>query len=321
MSVLDFERVVFDAANGNGAKIAGRYYPSSAENIKGVIQICHGMAEYLARYEEMIAFFNSEGFHVCGIDMPGHGDTYELNKGLEYPKGYFGKGKTAASDLIRDVMEMRRLARVRFGEDIPYYLYGHSMGSFVVRTVYSMPEFSGEYSKYVFASTAGPNPAVGFGIFLTSLGCLFGRAKKTSKFIDHLAFAGNCKRIKEPVTEFDWLSTIPEEVQTYIEDPMCGFSFTVEGYSVLFKILGFIQSSKAYRNLSEAPCLFTYGDEDPIGDYAGGVGKVIIKMKQHGRGVLAKCYATCRHEVQHEPLREEYFRDIVNFLDKGSLSA
>ena len=321
MADMDFEIVTFDAANGNGAKIAGRYYPSSAEKIKGVVQICHGMAEYLERYEELISYLNNAGYHVCGMDMPGHGDTYELNKGLGYPKGYFGKGRTDASDLIKDVMELHRLARVRFGENIPYVLYGLSMGSAVVRAVFSTPEYSCDFSKYVFSSTMGPNSAIGLARFLAASGCFFGGAKKESALLDKLAFGSYCKRIKDAITAMDWLTTESEEVRIYNEDPMCGFSFTNEGYGVLFKLISFIQSNKAYHNLSEAPCLFTYGSEDPVGSYGVGVEKVISKMRQYGARASAKNYGPYRHEIQHEPVREEYFRDIVNFLDKGSLSA
>ena len=149
MSVLQCEKIVFDAANGNGAKIAGSYYPSSASEIKGVIQICHGMAEYLSRFEKLIVKLNEAGYHVCGIDMQGHGKTYELNQGLGYPKGYFGKGRKAADDTVKDIMEMHRLARVRFGENIPYMIYGHSMGSFIVRLIYSTPEYACEFSNTI----------------------------------------------------------------------------------------------------------------------------------------------------------------------------
>ena len=313
---LDFEKVIFDASNGNGAKIAGRYYPSNAKEIKGVVQICHGMMEHLGRYEEFIAFLNSAGYHVCGIEMMGHGGTYELNKGLGYPKGYFGQGKNDAADTIRDIMEMRRLARVRFGEDTRYLLYGHSMGAIIARYIYSSPEYSCEFSKYVFSSTSGPNPAVGFGRFLSEAACLFGGAKKKGKLINKLAFGSYGRRIENPICSSDWLSTDPMEVQIYLHDPMCGFTFTNEGFRVLFKIAGFVQSAKAYQNLSDAPCFFTYGSEDPVGGYAKGVGKIIVKMKQYGRGVLAKCYVPYRHEIQHEPVRGDYFRDIVDFLDK-----
>ncbi|MBR3082831.1 MAG: alpha/beta fold hydrolase [Clostridiales bacterium] len=316
MAGLVPEKTIFDSSNGNGAKIAGFYYPSSAGEIKGVVQICHGMAEYLARYEEFIGYLNDAGYHVCGMDMPGHGATYELNKDKGYPKGYFGKGKTDADDLIKDVMELHRLARVRFGENVPFYLYGHSMGSAVVRTVFSKPEYSCEFSKYVFSSTMGPNPAVGFARFLTACGCFFGGAKKESTLIDKLAFGSYCKRIKDPKTPFDWLSTEPEEVMIYIDDPMCGFSFTNEGYGVLFKLLGFIQSSGAYHNMPETPCLFTYGSEDPVGSYGTGVEKVISKMRHYGARASAKNYGQYRHEIQHEPVRADYFRDIVEFLDQ-----
>ena len=313
---LVFEKVTFDAANGNGAKIAGRYYPSSAEEIKGVVQICHGMAEYIARYEEFIGYLNEAGYHVCGIDMLGHGDTYEINKSLGYPKGYFGKGKQDAKDTVKDIMEMRRLARVRFGEDIPYYLYGHSMGSAVVRTIYSTPEYSCEFSKFVFSSTMGPNSAIGLAKFIAGTACLTGGAAKEGKLIDRLAFGSYCKRIKDPVSPMDWLSTEPEEVRIYNEDPMCGYSFTNEGYGVLFKLIGFIQSSKAYQNLAKAPCLFTYGSEDPVGDYGEGVEKVISRMKANGARVSARRYDSFRHAIQHEPVRVDYFRDIIDFLNQ-----
>lgn len=313
---LVFEKVVFDAADGNGAKIAGRYYPSACEDIKGVVQICHGMAEHLGRYEEFIAFLNKAGYHVCGIDMLGHGLTYELNRDLGYPLGYFGEGKSAADDTVRDIMEMHRLSRVRFGENIPYIFYGHSLGSFIARYIYSKPEFSCGFKKYVLSSTGGPNYAVGLGKLMAGAACLFGRAKKEGRLINKIAFAGYLKRINKPNSKFDWISSDPEEVRTYLKDPMCGFVFTNEGFAVMLRYVGFVQSRKAYQNLSEAPCFFAYGSEDPVGGYARGVGKVIINMKKHGRGVLAKCYVPYRHEIQHEPVREEYFRDIVDFLDK-----
>ncbi|MBR3463622.1 MAG: alpha/beta fold hydrolase [Clostridiales bacterium] len=315
MNGLVPESVVFDAANGNGAKIAGFYYPSSAEKIRGVIQICHGMAEYIGRYEEFISYLNEAGFHVCGIDMQGHGKTYELNKGLGYPKGYFGKGKSAADDVVKDIMELHRLARVRFGEDIPYMIYGHSMGSFIVRTIFSTHEYACEFSKFVFSSTMGPNPAIGFARFMAGAACLFGGSKREGKLLNAIAFGSYCKRIENPKTPGDWISSDPEEVRIYFDDPMCGFTFTNEGFSVLFRFVSFIQSAKAYQNLAQVPCLFTYGSDDPVGSYGTGVEKVISKMKQYGARVYSRNYGPYRHEIQHEPVRTDYFRDVVDFYN------
>ena len=134
MSKLNPEKKEFVSSIGGGYKIAGFFYPSSASEIKGVIQICHGMAEYLFRYEEMISRFNEAGYHVCGMDMPGHGQTYELNKDKGYPKGYFGGAKDSWRVLLTDVMGFHEYAVERFGrEGLKYILYGHSMGSFVER--------------------------------------------------------------------------------------------------------------------------------------------------------------------------------------------
>ena len=314
MAGIQCETVVFEAANGNGAKIAGYYYPSSAGEIKGVVQICHGMAEYLARYEKFIESLNEAGFHVCGIDMLGHGKTYKLNESIGYPKGYFGKGGKAAADTLKDIMEMHRLARVRFGENIPYYLYGHSMGSFIVRAIFSTPEYACEFSKFVFSSTIGPNPAVVFGRFLAGAACLFGCAKKENRLLEAVAFGSYCKRIKDPSTPFDWISTDPEAVKAYTEDPMCGFSFTGGGYSVLFNYISFIQSSKAFENLSEAPCLFAYAAEDPVGSYGKGVEKAFSKMKHYGARAHARNYGPYRHELLNEPVCDDYIRDVIDFL-------
>ena len=316
MSQLDPERKIFVSSIGNGFKIAGFFYPSSAEKIKGVVQICHGMAEYIARYEEMIERFNEAGYHVCGMDMPGHGETYELNKDKGYPKGYFGGVKDSWRVLLTDIMGLHEYAVERFGrEGLKYILYGHSMGSFVVRSVFSTPRYSKQFDAFVFASTMGPNPAVGMGKFLASAACVFGCKKVKNHLLNAIAFGSYNKHIKKPRTYNDWLSTIPGEVDKYVEDPMCGFTFTSEGFKTLFSLVAFMQSEEAYALISDRPCFFTYGTEDPVGGYGAGVEKVIAKMKEAGANLKSKNYGPYRHEIQNEPVKEEYFADLIEFFD------
>jgi len=317
MTKLNPEKKEFVSCIGNGVKIAGFFYPSSAPKIKGVIQICHGMAEYLARYEEMIAKFNEAGYHVCGMDMPGHGATYELNKDKGYPKGYFGGVKDSWKVLLTDVMGMHEYALERFGKDgLKYILYGHSMGSFVVRSIFSTPRYNRQFDGYVFASTMGPNPAVGAGKFLASAACALGFKKVKNGLLNVIAFGSYNKHIKKPNTACDWLSTIPEEVNSYVTDPMCGFTFTSEGFKTLFNLVAFIQSDEAYALIPDKPCLFTYGEEDPVGSYGEGVRKVIARMKEAGADYRAKSYGPYRHEIQNEPVRNEYFGDLIAFFDE-----
>ena len=310
---MDSEKVIFDAAIGGGNKINGYFYPSSAEEIKGVIQICHGMAETILRYEEMIGVLNAKGWHVCGIDMLGHGLTYELNKDNDMPKGYFGDGKFSIIKTLADIMQMHNEARKRFGGDLKYVLYGHSMGSFVARGIYSTPEFNREFDAYLFASTAGPNNAVSFARTLSSMK----GKKKEGKFISALAFGGYNKKVKNKRTVYDWISTDDKEVDKYIADPMCGFGFTNKGFYDMFTLMEFIQSDRAFDNLAPRPVMFTYGEDDPVGSYGDGVRKIIKRMEDKGINVKSKSYGPYRHEIQHEPVRSEYFDDIDNFFTEA----
>ena len=319
MAVLNPEKKEFVSSIGNGVKIAAFFYPSSRLKVKGVIQICHGMAEYLERYEEMIARFNDAGYHVCGMDMPGHGATYELNKEAGYPKGYFGGKKDSWKVLLTDVMGLHEYAVERFGKDgLKYILYGHSLGSFVVRAIFSTPRYNRQFDAYVFASTMGPNPAVGAGKFLAGAGCALGCKKVRNGLLNLIAFGSYNKRIKKARTTCDWLSTIPEEVDKYVDDPMCGFTFTSDGFRTLFNLVAFIQSDEAYALIPNRPCMFTYGMEDPVGSYGAGVEKVIARMKDSGADLRVKNYGPYRHEIQNEPVKEEYFADLISFFDDVS---
>ena len=126
------------------------------------------------------------------------------------------------------------------------------------------------------------------------------------------------KRIPNPKSANDWISTDDREVEAYRADPMLGFKFTSGGFRALFNIVGFIQSKKAMSDLSGKPCYFTYGSEDPVGNYGKGVEQVIARMKQHGVEPKSKNYGPYRHEIQRESVREEYFSDLVDFFDSVS---
>ncbi len=304
------ENITFPASIGDANRVRGYFYPTESDSPKGVIQICHGMAEYIGRYEEMIEYLNGCGWHVCGMDMLGHGGTYELNKNNNMPLGYFGAEKGAIFKTIADEMKMHNEAKKRFGDDLKYFLYGHSMGSFIVRAMYSLPSCSTAFDGYLISSTMGPNPAVGFAKFLAKLA----RSRKPARLVNAAAFGSYNKRIKKARTPFDWISTDPHEIDVYMDDDMLGFTFTGKGFYDLFTLVAFIQSDEVYNNLSLRPIMFTYGEEDPVGSYGEGVRKVIAAMEDRGVNVKSKSYGPYRHEIQHEPVRGEYFKDIDGFF-------
>ena len=314
------ETISFDASVGGGNKIAAFFCPADtgeSGRSKGVIQICHGMADYFDRYERMIGFLNLRGFDVCGMDMMGHGRTYELNKDNDMPLGYFGDADDSHMCILKDEMKLHGLAKERFGDDIPYILYGHSMGSFVARNIYITPEYSREFDAFVFASTMGPNPAAGAGLFLAKMTKVFGLKRKPGKLINKIAFGAYNARIDNPKTDFDWVSSDEAEVEKYCNDPLAGFLFTNKGFRDLFALVTRMQKKDAYDHIDPGkPALLTYGEDDPVAGYGQGAHRVCEILRSKGVAVTEVNYGHYRHEIQNESVKEQYFDDIAKFCGK-----
>ena len=312
------KEITFDAACGEGNKIAGYLCPANCDSseAKGTIQICHGMADYFHRYDELITFLNNAGWNVCGMDMMGHGKTYELNKDRGMPLGYFGNSKDSAMCILKDEMTLKKHALDFFGADGKLVLMGHSMGSFVARNIYMTPEYSKGYDKFIFASTMGPNPAVDAGIFLSTIGMLCGLKSRPGKLLNTIAFGSYNKRIPNRKTDFDWVCSDDEVVKVYVNDPLAGFLFTWKGFKDLFTLVKRMQSKDGYKNAKDAPCLLTFGEDDPVAGYGKGAKTVVDKYKLAGRDVTAINYGKYRHEIHNEPIKTKLYEDIVNFCNK-----
>ncbi|MCQ2532019.1 MAG: lysophospholipase [Saccharofermentans sp.] len=310
------ERIILDANCGDDNKIVAFLCPApDGANIKGTVQICHGMADYFGRYKEFIEYLNNDGWNVCGMDMMGHGATYEINKDRGMPLGYFGDCKDSAMCILKDEMALHKYALNYFGESGTQVLYGHSMGSFVARNIYITPEYNQAFDKYVFASTMGTNPAVGAGLLLSSIGMLFGLKSRPGKLLNKIAFGAYNKRIPNNKTDFDWVCSSDEVVAEYCADPLAGFLFTWKGFKDLFTLVKRMQSKEAYANAGNAPCLLAYAEDDPVTGYGDGAREVAENFRNVGKIVTTKNYGHYRHEVQNEPaVKNDYFRDIAEFI-------
>ena len=316
---MNAEKIVFEASVGGGNKIAGFMSPATSVPARGVFQLCHGMADYFGRYEEFIDCLNERGWHVCGMDMLGHGESYLLNKDRDMPLGFFGEAKDSAVCILKDEMKLHAMARERWGDDLSYALYGHSMGSFVARNIYITPEYAKEFDAFVFASTMGYEPAAKPGILVAKFFSLFGMKRKPGKIINRISFGQYNKKIKNPKTPFDWVTSDEAEVAKYCKDPLAGFLFTCKGFLDLFTLVDRMQSKKAYEDASKAPCMITYGEDDPVAGYGKGAQSVADKLSQDkDRVVTVKNYGHYRHEIQKEPVRYDYFNDITEFINKNT---
>lgn len=277
------------------------------ENPALILQIVHGMAEHIDRYDVFAEYMNGFGITVVGHDQIGHGRSAE-------PKdyGYFGKAD-GWKHFIEDVESLRKTVRTEHPE-LPYFMLGHSMGSFVVRGWLKM--FKEGIDGAVLTGTAGSNPALGAGKALVALLRKIKGDRHLSKLVSDMAFGNYRKRIPDAKAEYDWLSRDREIVDKYTADPACGFTFTLAGYADLFNLIGYIQGSEWAASIpKEIPYLLASGEEDPVGTYGAGPAEVLNLMENAGCGdVSLLLYQGMRHEVLNEIGKEIVMEDIRRFL-------
>lgn len=272
--------------------------------VKYMLQICHGMSEYVERYNEFATILNQKGILVYGIDHPGHGMT-------DGTRGFFAK-KDGWNYLVECNIKAAYTMKERY-PNVGFTLLGHSMGSFVARTIAGY--YSNTADDYIFVGTAGPNPATGVGKIIASIMVPFW-SKKPNKFLEGLSTGAYGKAEKTYKTEFDWLNTIPEEVEKYINDKDCGFPFTTEGYRDLMTGLNMINPKVWAPKLDKTKrYLFVAGDKDPVGSMGEGVKNVYNSVVDAGCKAELKLYEGSRHEVLNDKDKEQVHKDILTWLN------
>lgn len=276
--------------------------------IVAAVQIAHGMAEHLERYENFANVLCQNGFAVYINDHLGHGQSVSSKDEL----GYFGE-KEGWKNFVEDCHELTKIAKAE-NPDVPLFFFGHSMGSFVARA-YSL-KYANEIKGAVYCGTAGPNPASGVGASLASLIAKVKGTHHRSTLIDKIAF-GTYNNKTEKRTSFDWLSRDNDQVDKYIADEYCGFLFTAYGYRDTMELLGFVSSESWFSKLSkELPVLIISGDMDPVGEYGKGIDKVYNALVQKGKENVQKIlYPGARHEILNESqCVDKVCSDVINWI-------
>lgn len=274
---------------------------------KGIIQLVHGMCEYIERYEDFARILAADGWIVVGHTCLGHGRNAKR-------LGYFAD-KDGWQCLIDDVHALRSRIQLEY-PNLPYIMFGHSMGTFVVRCY--LTEHAAGLTGVVLSGTGYYNvPLVLGGLTIANLLCLLGQKKKPSPLINAIGFSSANKPFAPNRTPFDWLTSIDSEVDKYIRDPYCGFLFTTSGYRDLFRGLWRLTKEKKLRSVpSDLPVLFVSGAQDPIGAQGIGVERVAEGFRKNGCGnVTVRLYPGGRHEMFREVGKEAFFSDIINALN------
>ena len=273
--------------------------------IKGLFHVVHGMCEHIGRYDEFMRKIADEGYICFGYDNLGHGRTVSDDE-----LGYIAH-KEGYKRLAEDVGVYSAAVRKDFGGNLPYYLMGHSMGSFIVRYAsenYVKPD------KLIIMGTGGKNPAAGVGIALVDVMMLFKGERYVSKFVDNMAFGSFGKKFPENESN-SWLTKDAGIREKYRSDKYCSFKFSLAAMKDLMT-LNRATNSKAWFDGfdKKTPVLLISGEDDPVGDYGAGVKKVYDELSSRGCIVKMKLYPNCRHEILNDTSREECTKDIINFI-------
>ena len=278
----------------------------------GIVQIVHGMSEHVERYDEFARYLVSRGYIVCANDHIGHGESVADPSEWGCLPSVGGK-----EVLINDVHELRKTVASRYARQTPYIMFGHSMGSFIVRAY--LARFAEGLAAAVICGT-GQQP-----LLLSKFGNLVARRIAASKgdaykstFLDGLGAGSFAKKIDNPRTEFDWISTDDAVVDAYIADESCGVMFSAGGYATLTDLTGEVVTAAAAGAVpADLALLFIAGALDPVGDMGKGVERAVEQYRRAGvETVDLKLYEGMRHEILNEPGRAEVYADVADWIDE-----
>ena len=275
---------------------------------KAVLQIVHGIAEYIERYDGFAEFLTRRGFLVVAEDHMGHGQSI----GSEGVQGYFTGGWFNA---VADSYHLLEMTKAEYPE-LPYVLFGHSMGSFMARTILCKYPDSGIDAAIICGTGWQPAFALPAVIKIVEGECKKVGETNPSQRLQNLVFGGYNKRVEHPRTEFDWLTRDAKIVDAYIAHPLCGFTASTGLLRDMMTGILYIEQPKNLAAMrKDLPVFFIAGGDDPVGSYGKGVRKAADAFRKAGMtDVDVHIYPLCRHELLNEINREEIFGDILQWL-------
>ncbi len=296
----------FDGADGI-TKIHGiEWIPEGAP--KAVLQLAHGMTEHIERYDIFAQYMCSKGIYVVGNDHLGHGKSV-INPGR---LGYFAE-HDGMGCLIKDLHTIRKMTSEKY-PDTPYFVLGHSMGSFLMRQ-YIMRYGKGLAGAVIIGTAKQPGAVLKFGKITCAICATFTSWRHHSRFMNNLSFGKYNSFFKPNQTDFDWLSNNRESIDKYVNDPLCGYVFTYNGFLNLFRSIEYIQKKKNIENIpDELPILLMSGEDDAVGDFGKGVKQVYDTLIRMGKKAKMKLYPKMRHELLNEPDCTDTYNDILDWM-------
>lgn len=275
----------------------------------GILQVSHGMLEFIERYAGLAEFLNGHGILVTGNDHLGHGAS--VCSSDDY--GYFAR-EDGNKALLADIRELQRLTQERYPR-VPYILLGHSMGSFLARQYLCI---HGSWLDGAIICGTGYHSRLEaeFGMLTCRLLALLRGWRHRSKFVTGLVLGSFNKKFEPSRTPEDWLSRDTAEVDKYRSDSRTRFTFTLNAYYNLFYSLSYLTRRQNLQKIpKDLPVFFISGQEDPVGNFGLGVKKAAVSLRAAGvKNVDCRLYPNDRHEILNELDRQDVYQDIWDWM-------
>ena len=293
-------------SKGAGKIHACRWTPEGQP--KAVVQIVHGIAEFVERYDDFANFLTDHDIAVVCEDHMGHGQSIN-GDGIQ---GYFHGGWFTA---IEDTMQLMRDTMEAY-PGVPYILFGHSMGSFMARTILCKYPASGIHAAIICGTGWQPSFALPALIKVVEGICKKTGETNPNETLQGMVFGSYNKKVEHPRTPFDWLTRDAKIVDDYIAHPLCGFTASCGLLREMMKGIHYIQQKNNLAAMNkDLPVFFIAGGDDPVGPYGKGVQKCADTFVSVGMtDVKTKIYPLCRHEILNEINKEEVYEDVLRWI-------
>jgi len=291
-----------------------RWSPEPEEEIKGVIQLHHGLAEHSLRYDRFGSILAENGYVLNAYDMRGHGKTAEIAEANG--SGKFGKftDQDGFNRVVEDLKEVISSLKNEYAGKA-LVLFGHSFGSFVSQAY--IEKYGNTLDACVLCGTAGPRPLlINSGKLVVGLIKAIRGGDSIVPFLGKLAFGNYNNRIADNKTDHDWLSRNELNVELFFSDKWCNIPLRTSFYYDMMSGLKQIHSSSNLKAIpKDLPVYLIYGEEDPVGDYGKTVQKLYkIYLRNKMQKVSLKSYPEDRHEILNENDKEVVEKDILDWL-------
>lgn len=304
------EKFTFLSADGKTQIHAVKWMPDDGK-YEAILQITHGMIEYIDRYRAFAEFLCTNQFMVTGHDHLGHGDS--VNSKEDW--GYFAE-ENPSDTLIEDMHTLRTMIQ-KENEGVPYFMLGHSMGSYMLRKYLTIHN-DNLRGAVIMGTGCVPDGITKFGLKVCEfLAKRYGWHHR-SRLVEKLSFGGPYRKYdmtgKNP--QNSWLTKDAEIVTKYYNEPRCCFKFTLNGYRGLMEaVLYDNQMENVQKVPKKLPLFLVSGKDDPVGDCGVGVKKVYDMYKEAGLLDITYClYENDRHEILNETDRDKVYADILSWM-------